>query len=61
MVNISSTQVKDVKVYNSTGNLVLESAVNAFDITSQPNGVYLIKVNTGNQEQVIRFVKSAND
>jgi len=61
MVNISSTEVKDVKVYNSTGNLVLESAVNAFDITSQPNGVYLIKVNTGNQEQVIRFVKSAND
>lgn len=51
----------EVSVYNMLGELLhsgtMEAGKQLLDLREQPNGVYLLKVNNGRQQQSIRLVK----
>ncbi len=53
--------IRSVKVYSLTGTLIKEIRNNSesfrYDISQFKNGIYFMEINTGNQRNVLKFIK----
>ena len=56
---ITSESIEQTKVVASNGNLLMHSTsgIHSIDIAYIPSGIYFVHIQTGNQNEVIRFVK----
>ncbi|MDG2483357.1 MAG: DUF5011 domain-containing protein [Flavobacteriaceae bacterium] len=58
MININGLNKYDLKVYNNLGQILLQANnTKAIDVSSLPNGVYIIRVSNGVKSSTKNFIK----
>lgn len=58
LIHISNIQNETISVYNLQGNLLLSQKSADLDLSAFPNGLYLVKIDSGFETDVLRVVKN---
>ena len=58
ILQVTSENVESMTVFTMTGQQLLSSECNSLDVSSLPNGIYLVRVLTGGESVVNKFVKN---
>ena len=59
VININGLNKYNLKVYNNIGQILLQANnTNAIDVSSLPNGVYLVRVSNGVKSSTKSFIKN---
>lgn len=57
LININGKNIKSVEVLNIMGQLIIKGKMTAVDISSQPNGLYFVKVTDENGSYTRKILK----
>jgi Predicted periplasmic protein len=55
---VLAENIKWIDVYSISGEAILSGTYPVFDLTSKPNGIYFVKVNTGKNTVVKKIIKN---
>ena len=56
-LTIDAKNYEDVEVYDTSGRLIIKSALNTIDLEEQSKGLYLLKINANGTKQELKVLK----